>query len=168
MSCQQMTHSLGERGTPPSTTCLLYIPPLSHLFANMHLIYLSTPCCHREIDASALKYDDIVADLHSKIHDVENFLVETVTPPVDAVSVPDDDGATRSAEPDKAVKLRYALTSAMQASLLACNLAHLIVRPDRDIQVSDDYYHQYIDYRHSTTRLTQSFTRRGCEWFGDV
>ena len=153
----------------------------------MHLIYLSTPCCHREIDASALKYDDIVADLHSKIHDVENFLVETVTPPVDAVSVPDDDGATRSAEPDKAVKLRYALTSAMQASLLACNLAHLIVRPDRDIQVSDDYYHQYIDYRHSTTRLThltypflhlsthpvigtpaESFARRGCEWFGDV
>ena len=83
-----------------------------------------------------MKFDDIVADLHSKIHEVENFLVETVTVtlPLDTAPV-SDDGSIRSVEPDKAVKLRYALTSSMQASLLACNLAHLIVRPDRDIQV---------------------------------
>ena len=75
-----------------------------------------------------------MADLHSKVHDVENYLVETVTPQLDTAPAQEDD-TNRSAEPDKAVKLRYALTSAMQASLLACNLAHLIVRPDRDIQV---------------------------------
>ena len=83
------------------------------------------------VDASALRYDDIAADLHSKVHEVENYLAEAVNPTNAAPGADDGDAPVRL---DPAVKAKYAVTSATQASLLACHLARLVVRPDKDLQ----------------------------------
>ena len=83
----------------------------------------------REIDVHSLKFEEIVSDLYSKVHEVENFLIEstedvsvvTPTTPHDSIL-----------EPSQATKLKYAVTAAMSASSLACTLAHIIVRPDKE------------------------------------
>jgi len=86
------------------------------------------------VDAAALRYDDIAADLHSKVHEVENYLAEAVNP-ANAFHVgPDSRDSDAPVRLDPAVKAKYAVTSATQASLLACHLARLVVRPDKDLQ----------------------------------
>ena len=83
----------------------------------------------REIDVHSLKFEEIVSDLYSKVHEVENFLIECtedvniVTPHTTHDSI---------LEPSQATKMKYAITAAMSASSLACTLAHIIVRPDKE------------------------------------
>ena len=85
----------------------------------------------REIDVHSLKFDDIVSDLYSKVHVVENLLIESL-----GKCEVTSDGLLQDAsielEHDK--KIACAVQSAMSASSLSCTLAHLIVRRDKENQ----------------------------------
>ena len=85
----------------------------------------------REIDVHSLKFDDIVSDLYSKVHVVENLLIESLV----KCEVTTDgllQDASIELEHDK--KIACAVQSAMSASSLSCTLAHLIVRRDKESQ----------------------------------
>jgi hypothetical protein len=85
----------------------------------------------REIDVHSLKFDDIVSDLYSKVHVVENLLIESLEKCDEKqVCLMQDAGV----ELEHEKKVAYAVTSAMSASSLSCTLAHLIVRRDKDNQ----------------------------------
>jgi hypothetical protein len=85
----------------------------------------------REIDVHSLKFDDIVSDLYSKVHVVENLLIDSLEK-CDEKQVCLMQDAGLELENEK--KVAYAVTSAMSASSLSCTLAHLIVRRDKDNQ----------------------------------
>ena len=87
----------------------------------------------KEIDIHALKLEEIVADLFSKVHEVENFLIESFEPERVPL-VPVGDVLDPILVPKLETKLKYAVTSAMTGSSLACTLAHMIVRPDKEDQ----------------------------------
>ena len=87
----------------------------------------------REVDVHSLKFDDIVSDLYSKVHVVENLLIESLTKcEVEVTS----DGllSDASIELERDKKIASAVQSAMSASSLSCTLAHLIVRRDKENQ----------------------------------
>ena len=85
----------------------------------------------REIDVHSLKFDDIVSDLYSKVHVVENYLIESLGKCDEKQVILMQDAAV---ELEHEKKVAYAVTSAMSASSLSCTLAHLIVRRDKDNQ----------------------------------
>ena len=85
----------------------------------------------REIDVHSLKFDDIVSDLYSKVHVVENLLIESLEKCDEKQLCLMQDAAV---ELEHEKKVAYAVTSAMSASSLSCTLAHLIVRRDKDNQ----------------------------------
>ena len=87
----------------------------------------------REVDVHSLKFDDIVSDLYSKVHVVENLLIESLTKFEDTVT---SDGLLQDAsmELERDKKIACAVQSAMSASSLSCTLAHLIVRRDKENQ----------------------------------
>ena len=85
----------------------------------------------KEVDIHTLKFEEIVSDLFSKVHEVENFLIESLEP---EPRVPVSGTVDPILEPKLETKMKYAISSAMTGSSLACTLAHMIVRPDKDDQ----------------------------------
>ena len=85
----------------------------------------------KEVDIHSLKFEEIVADLYSKVHEVENFLIESSEP---ELQIPVVDVLDPILVPKVETKLKYAVSAAMTGSSLACTLAHMIVRPDKEDQ----------------------------------
>ena len=106
----------------------------------------------REVDIHALNFEEIVSDLFSKVHEVENFLIESLelsrpkalkspkSPGMGLNSPGKEDsswgvgGGGSVDEVKHAAMTKYAVSSAMAGSSLACTLAHMIVRPDKEDQ----------------------------------
>jgi uncharacterized protein YjaG (DUF416 family) len=79
------------------------------------------------IDISKFNYTQMSLDLHSKIHEVENFLIEFIDLKNKKVSVSTEKEGME-VEPNVRAKSKYAVSSAMEACYLASNLSHMILR----------------------------------------
>jgi small neutral amino acid transporter SnatA (MarC family) len=84
----------------------------------------------KEIDVHSLKFGEIVSDLYSKVHEVENFLIQSSESLDKKKGTIDLSYLDQSS--DQSTKMKSAVASAMSASSLACTLAHIIVRPDKE------------------------------------
>jgi small neutral amino acid transporter SnatA (MarC family) len=84
----------------------------------------------KEIDVHSLKFGEIVSDLYSKVHEVENFLIQSSEGFDKKKGIFDATSFDQSS--DQSTMMKSAVASAMSASSLACTLAHIIVRPDKE------------------------------------